>query len=142
MRRSGCSRTDIPRDLLEHLVPLAVKVKDAKITSLQFVPPVICTGNPDWAKIRRLTRRAIVESARSGRASQAAQAATPSPGAAPSGGTPAPQAGAATPSAAPGTQASTGGSSAAAQPRTAEPRRSPTPNEQAAQSINEACGLR
>jgi len=135
-------RTDIPRDLLEHLVPLAVKVKSAKITSLQFVPPVIYTGNPDWAKIRRLTRRAIVESARSGRASQAAQAATPSPGAAPSGGSPAPQAGAATPSAAPGTQASTGGSSAAAQPRTAEPRRSPTPNEQAAQSINEACGLR
>ncbi|OPG12838.1 LCP family protein [Microbispora sp. GKU 823] len=55
-------RTDIPRDLLEHLVPLGMKVRSAKITSLQFVPPLIYTGNPDWAKIRQLTRDAIRES--------------------------------------------------------------------------------
>lgn len=55
-------RTDIPRDLLEHLVPLGLKVKDAKITSLQFVPPLIWPGNPDWHKIRMLTLKAIRES--------------------------------------------------------------------------------
>ncbi|WP_214110856.1 LCP family protein [Acrocarpospora catenulata] len=55
-------RTDIPQDLLEHLVNLGVKVKDAKITSTQFVPPAIYTGNPDWAKIRRMTVNAIRKS--------------------------------------------------------------------------------
>lgn len=55
-------RTDIPRDLLEHLVPLGLKVKDAKITSVQFVPPLIWPGNPDWQKIRALTLQAIRDS--------------------------------------------------------------------------------
>ncbi|GAA1300851.1 hypothetical protein Psi02_27820 [Planotetraspora silvatica] len=55
-------RTDIPRDLLEHLVPLGLKVKGAKITSLQFVPPLIYTGDPDWKKIRTLTSQAIKDS--------------------------------------------------------------------------------
>lgn len=134
-------RTDIPRDLLEHLVPLALKVKNAKITSLPFVPPTIYTGNPDWQKIRRLTRRAIVESARSGRAAQARATATPSPGAAPSGGSSVAAGAGATPSATPGTNAVASASpTAAQQQRTAVPRRSPTPNE-GAQSIEEACNL-
>ncbi|MBG0831004.1 LCP family protein [Planomonospora sp. ID67723] len=51
--------TDIPRPMLEHLVPLALKVKSARVTSVQFVPPLINTGYPDWAKIRSVTARAI-----------------------------------------------------------------------------------
>ncbi|MBB2911577.1 LCP family protein required for cell wall assembly [Streptosporangium becharense] len=52
-------RTDIPRPMLEHLVPLALKVKNAKVTSVQFVPPLINTGYPDWKKIRTVTAKAI-----------------------------------------------------------------------------------
>ncbi|GAA3089072.1 LCP family protein [Streptosporangium carneum] len=52
-------RTDIPRPMLEHLVPLALKVKNAKVTSVQFVPPLINTGYPDWNKIRVVTAKAI-----------------------------------------------------------------------------------
>ncbi|WP_062430478.1 LCP family protein [Herbidospora daliensis] len=44
--------TDIPRSLVPDLIDLAPKVKDADITSLQFVPPLIRTGNPDWDLIR------------------------------------------------------------------------------------------
>ncbi|MEU8272516.1 LCP family protein, partial [Sphaerisporangium sp. NPDC049002] len=72
-------RTDIPRDLLEHLVPLALKVKDAKTTSLQFVPPTIWPGSADWVKIRRLTAQAIKDSERSSRTALAA-GVTASPG--------------------------------------------------------------
>ncbi|MER5424554.1 LCP family protein [Streptosporangium roseum] len=56
-------RTDIPRPMLEHLVPLALKVQGAKVTSVQFVPPLINTGYPDWAKIRTVTAKAIRASA-------------------------------------------------------------------------------
>ncbi|AWS45203.1 LytR family transcriptional regulator [Streptosporangium sp. 'caverna'] len=52
-------KTDIPRSMLEHLVPLALKVKSAKVTSVQFVPPLINTGYPDWNKIRTVTAKAI-----------------------------------------------------------------------------------
>ncbi|MFC7714876.1 LCP family protein [Nonomuraea recticatena] len=55
-------RTDIPRPMLEHLVPLALKVKNAKVTSVQFVPPLINTGYPDWAKIRTVTAKALKDS--------------------------------------------------------------------------------
>ncbi|MFB9678848.1 LCP family protein [Streptosporangium vulgare] len=56
-------RTDIPRPMLEHLVPLALKVKNAKVTSVQFVPPLINTGYPDWSKIRTVTAKALRASA-------------------------------------------------------------------------------
>lgn len=55
-------RTDIPRAMLSNLVPLALKVKDAKVTSIQFVPPLIQTYDPDWEKIRKLTQKAVRES--------------------------------------------------------------------------------
>lgn len=55
-------RTDIPRDMLKHLVPLALRVKNAKVTSIQFVPPLIHTGYPDWAKIRSVTAKAVRDS--------------------------------------------------------------------------------
>jgi LCP family protein required for cell wall assembly len=55
-------QTDIPRAMLSDLVPLALKVKDAKVTSIQLVPPLIQTYDPDWDKIRKLTQKAIRES--------------------------------------------------------------------------------
>ncbi len=55
-------RTDIPRPMLEHLVPLALKVKHAAVTSVQFMPPLISTSQPDWAEIRRLAAKAIRDS--------------------------------------------------------------------------------
>lgn len=55
-------KTDIPRPMLKHLVPLALKVKDARVTSVQFVPPLINTGYPDFDKIRRITAKAITDS--------------------------------------------------------------------------------
>ncbi|MGV9772643.1 LCP family protein [Streptosporangium sp. NPDC003464] len=78
-------RTDIPRPMLEHLVPLALKVKGAKVTSVQFVPPLINTGYPDWAKIRTVTAKAVRASAATRRhltatAGPTAPAVTPGPG--------------------------------------------------------------
>jgi polyisoprenyl-teichoic acid--peptidoglycan teichoic acid transferase len=67
-------RTDIPRSMLTHLVPLALKVQKAEVTSIQFVPPLINTGSPDWDKIRRLTRKEI-----RGSGAEAAVAAAPTP---------------------------------------------------------------
>jgi len=55
-------QTDIPRGMLEHLVPLALKVQDAEVRSIQFMPPLINTGSPDWGRIRRLSQKAIRES--------------------------------------------------------------------------------
>ncbi|MEW9549236.1 LCP family protein [Nonomuraea sp. NPDC050783] len=55
-------KTDIPRSLLSDLVPLALKVKNAKVSSVQFVPPLISTGYPDWDKIRGITAKAIRDS--------------------------------------------------------------------------------
>ncbi|WP_214319932.1 LCP family protein [Nonomuraea sediminis] len=52
-------KTDVPRQMLKDLVPLALKVKNAKVTSIQFVPPLINTGSPDWDKIRSMTQKAI-----------------------------------------------------------------------------------
>jgi hypothetical protein len=52
--------TDIPQELLPAFVTLSSKVKNgAKIDSLPFVPPLIHTGNPDLALIRKLTARAV-----------------------------------------------------------------------------------
>jgi len=71
-------RTDIPRPMLEHLVPLAWKVKRARVTMVQFIPPLISPANPDWDLIRRLTAEAV----RGSRAPAAAAAPSQS-GAAP-----------------------------------------------------------
>ncbi|WP_103964210.1 LCP family protein [Nonomuraea solani] len=72
------AQTNIPRELLEPLVPLGLKVKDAKITSLQFVPPEFYSGRPDWAKIRTATKKAIADSGRPSRATTAGVSASPS----------------------------------------------------------------
>lgn len=51
--------TDIPRDALPDLIDLSLKVKKANIESLQFVPPLIDTGSPDYERIQSLTSRAV-----------------------------------------------------------------------------------
>lgn len=52
--------TDIPRSLLPDLVSLGEKMHGgASIRSVAFVPPLISTGNPDYAKIRRVAKAAI-----------------------------------------------------------------------------------
>ncbi|WP_043629510.1 LCP family protein [Nonomuraea candida] len=74
-------RTDIPRPMLQHLVPLALKVKNAEVSSVQFVPPLINTGYPDWEKIRDIAAKAIRDSARTKApvAASAAPSSAPSP---------------------------------------------------------------
>ncbi|MCG5217394.1 LCP family glycopolymer transferase [Streptosporangium soli] len=72
--------TDIPRALLEHLADLALKVRGAKITSLQFVPPQFWPGAPDWAKIRRESAKSLEQSLQPDRRPLAANV-TASPGA-------------------------------------------------------------
>ncbi|TDC95339.1 LCP family protein [Actinomadura sp. 7K507] len=54
--------TDLPRRLLPPLVDLAAKVKNAEITSLQFVPPAVSTWRPDYPEIRRMAARAVRDS--------------------------------------------------------------------------------
>lgn len=66
------ARSNIPRDLLEHLAELGLKVKNAKITSVQFVPPEFWPGSPDWTKIRRVTAKALRQSVQPDRRALAA----------------------------------------------------------------------
>ncbi|MEO5874413.1 MAG: LCP family protein [Streptosporangiaceae bacterium] len=55
--------TDIPQNLLPALIDLSGQMKSgAKINSLQFVPPLISTGNPDFALIRERSAKAIASS--------------------------------------------------------------------------------
>ncbi|WP_119730025.1 LCP family protein [Thermomonospora amylolytica] len=55
--------TDIPSELLPALVKLSSKMRGgAEVSSLQFVPPLINTGNPDYALIKSLTAKAIADS--------------------------------------------------------------------------------
>jgi LCP family protein required for cell wall assembly len=76
--------TDIPRDLLPALISLSRKVKSgAEITSLQFVPPLISTGRPDFRRIRELTADAIADSEARARTAGAAPPSAASPSAAP-----------------------------------------------------------
>ncbi|GII95622.1 hypothetical protein Ssi02_58530 [Sinosporangium siamense] len=48
----GAISTDLPQEFLPGLVDLAQRVKEAKIKSLQFVPPLINTGEPDYYLIK------------------------------------------------------------------------------------------
>lgn len=53
--------TDIPQNLLPALVELSQKVKDTRIRSLSFVPPLINTAYPDWALIRHRVAQALAQ---------------------------------------------------------------------------------
>jgi LCP family protein required for cell wall assembly len=73
------AQTNIPQHLVQPLVALAVKVKDARITSLQFVPPEFYSGRPDWVKIRQAARKAVSDSTRPARQAKTANvSASPS----------------------------------------------------------------
>ncbi|GAA1016585.1 hypothetical protein Aple_102180 [Acrocarpospora pleiomorpha] len=110
-------RTDIPRQLLEHLVDLGLKVKGAKITSTQFVPPQIWPGSPDWEKIKKMTATAIRKSV--GTVPVVATASPSAPGAS-----------ATPPSTTPTASASSSGLA------------TPTPNKNTAdQTLSELCGI-
>jgi LCP family protein required for cell wall assembly len=109
-------KTDIPRDLLEHLVPLGLKVKSAKITSLQFVPPTIWPGNADWAKIHTLTRQAIRESMADRGPLTAGVSASPNASVSPS-------------------------PSVSVSPTRTKPSQTPTPNDKTAKTLAELCGF-
>ena len=108
------AQTNIPKELIEPLAGLAVKVKNAKITSLQFVPPEFLSGRPDWQKIRLAARKAIADSTRTARSAQAADVTS-----------------------SPGTPTTTPSRSYAAKPT-----QTPTQNSQkSAKSLSELCGL-
>ncbi|GAA3202788.1 LCP family protein [Actinocorallia longicatena] len=51
--------TDLPRDLLPRLVGLSALTRTARVTSLQFIPPLVGTANPDFVMIRRLTSQVL-----------------------------------------------------------------------------------
>ncbi|MGA8988516.1 LCP family protein [Aeromicrobium sp.] len=53
--------TDIPKQDLDVFVELALKAKTQKVSTVSLVPPVIYTGNPDFAKVRRLVDGAIAK---------------------------------------------------------------------------------
>ncbi|MER6951321.1 LCP family protein [Nonomuraea sp. NPDC000554] len=110
------ARTNIPKQLVQPLVELAVKVKNGKITSLQFVPPEFYSGRPDWLKIRRAAAKAIADSGKTTRRAEAADV-TASPG---------------SPSTSPSTSPS--------RVHAAKPTQTPTRNSQA-KSLSELCGL-
>ncbi|GAA3507964.1 hypothetical protein GCM10023075_66220 [Streptosporangium album] len=111
------AKTNIPREMLEHITDLAVRVKDAKITSLQFVPPDFWPGSPDWQKIRAAAAKALRQSTQPSRRALAA-GVTASPGA--SGSTPTP---------------------APTRTATVRPSQTPTQNGKAAKSLDELCGF-
>jgi LCP family protein required for cell wall assembly len=119
------AQTNIPEPLVQPLVALAVKVKGAKITSMQFVPPDFWPGAPDWVKIRRASAKAVQDSMKPARRIAAAGA---SPGATPGAASGAPSL---SPSATPTAS------------RAATPTETPTRNTQraAAKSLDELCGF-
>ncbi len=82
-------RTDIPRALLPAFVELSLAVKDAKVTSVAFVSSErFLPGDPDFAWMREVVRRALVPPSGAGgprgARSGASPSASPTPGASPS----------------------------------------------------------
>ncbi|GGQ09137.1 LCP family glycopolymer transferase [Streptosporangium pseudovulgare] len=127
--------TNIPRELLDPLIELAMKVKGAKITSLQFVPPQFYSGAPDWVKIRTATARALRQSVQPARRPQAAGAT-----ASPADGTPSAGASGATPE--PGVSGTTPKPTPTRSAVAAKPSQTPTRNgNPSAESLSETCGL-
>jgi hypothetical protein len=91
------AETDIPRSVLPDLITLGDKMHSgSSIRSVAFVPPIIHTGNPDYAKIRRLVKEALEPPKPAAAGTSATPAAPPSTSAAPkptpSGGEPPPAA--------------------------------------------------
>ncbi|MFI6817859.1 LCP family protein [Nonomuraea sp. NPDC050328] len=121
------AETNMPQELLPAITQLALKVKGAKITSLQFVPPEFWPGSADWAKIRLAAARAVRDSAKPARQQLAAGAPSTTPN--PTGATPP-------------ASASASASATGTRPGQASPSQTPTRNDnKAAKSLDELCGL-
>ncbi|MDX6744414.1 LCP family protein [Actinocorallia sp. A-T 12471] len=56
--------TDLPRGLLPGLLELAGRVRGAPVASVQFKPPLIEPGSPDYGLIRRTAARALAADGR------------------------------------------------------------------------------
>ncbi len=52
--------TDIPQSMLAYFVELAAKTKELPVTKIDFVPPLIDTGRPDFALIQSTVDEALV----------------------------------------------------------------------------------
>ncbi|GGL00840.1 hypothetical protein Sme01_40840 [Sphaerisporangium melleum] len=78
--------TDIPQESLPAFIALSSKIKDARLESVQFVPPLINTAAPDWALIREKVSAATgappasAHRARGDRDAGDARSPEPSPG--------------------------------------------------------------
>lgn len=59
---SALMTTDIPSQDVGRFMDLALKARQQKISTVSLMPPVIFTGNPDFAKVRRVIRQAIDKS--------------------------------------------------------------------------------
>ncbi len=58
------AQTDIPRSVLPDLITLGDRMhSNGSIRSIAFVPPVISTGNPNYARIRTLAKAALAKPA-------------------------------------------------------------------------------
>ena len=51
--------TDLPRDVLPEVIDLSRRIKGSDIKSIQFVPPLISTADPDWELIKERVVAAI-----------------------------------------------------------------------------------
>lgn len=71
-------RTDVPRGLLQDLVPLAQQVKTARVSKLNFVPPAYNPAYPNYPLILKTAKAAIARS-RGSNQTVRAEGATPSP---------------------------------------------------------------
>ncbi|MEO3787800.1 LCP family protein [Actinocorallia sp. B10E7] len=91
--------TDLPQDVLPEVIELSRRLKGSDIKSIQFVPPLISTANPDWELIRSKVVAALATPAAKAKAARpsagpgtpvarpAAVTATPTaPGATPTAG--------------------------------------------------------
>ena len=83
------AQTDIPRSVLPDLITLGDRMHSSgSIRSIAFVPPVISTGNPDYTRIRALTKAALAKPAAPKPSATASP--SPSPSSSPSATTPRP----------------------------------------------------
>ncbi|KWX02028.1 Cell envelope-related transcriptional attenuator [Carbonactinospora thermoautotrophica] len=82
--------TDIPQGVVPHLIELGLKAKQAHLSGLAFVPPLIRPDRPDFGLINRLAQEAVGLSPRTPAPSGSPAPAGPSPeGSATPGGGPA-----------------------------------------------------
>ncbi len=73
--------TDIPQAELGTLTDLALQARSQKVSSVQFVPPLIRPARPDFALIRATVRTALSAKGSAKGSAKAAPAATPRPAA-------------------------------------------------------------